>query len=226
MGKTRLADQCLALADRHGRNVARATATGSRAAPLGALALLPAGIGAERVDLVAIVSEVRAVLSDQGGRGPLVLFVDDLHLLDVTSATLLCQLVDADLLFLVATVRSNERLPAGVEALWQRARVRRVDLVDLDRAVGTLHLVLQGPVEAATVAEIWTASQGNVLLVRELVLGALDRGPRRPAGRVAARRPAGDHTPAARAAGQPSRPAARGGMPGRSTSWPCGSRPA
>ena len=25
-------------------------------------------------------------------------------------------------------------------------------------------------------AEIWTASQGNVLLVRELVLGALDRG--------------------------------------------------
>jgi DNA-binding CsgD family transcriptional regulator len=180
VGKTRLADQCLALADRHGRNVARATATeGSRAAPLGALAhLLPAGIGAERVDLVAIVSEIRAVLSDQGGRGPLVLFVDDLHLLDVTSATLLCQLVDADLLFLVATVRSNESLPPGIEALWQRARVRRVDLVDLDRAaVGTLlHLVLRGPVEATTVAEIWTASQGNVLFVRELVLGALDRG--------------------------------------------------
>ena len=36
-----------------------------------------------------------------------VLFVDDLHLLDNTSATLLGQLVDADLLFLVATVRTR-----------------------------------------------------------------------------------------------------------------------
>ena len=180
VGKTRLADQCLALADDHGRNVARATPTeGTRAAPLGALAhLLPPGIGDERVDLVAIVSQVKVVLEDQGGRGPLVLFVDDLHLLDATSATLVCQLVDADLLFLVATVRSGELLPPGVESLWQRARVRRVDLTDLDQAaVGTLlHLVLRGPVEATSVADIWTASQGNVLLVRELVLGALDRG--------------------------------------------------
>ena len=39
VGKTRLADQCLALADREGRNVARATATeGARDTPLGALA--------------------------------------------------------------------------------------------------------------------------------------------------------------------------------------------
>ncbi len=60
--------------------------------------------------------------------------------------------------------------------MWLRARVRRIDLDDLDRAaVDTLlHLVLRGPVEAATVAEVWRASQGNVLLVRELVLGALD----------------------------------------------------
>ena len=43
VGKTRLADQCLAVASRSGRNVARATATeGSRSVPLGALAhLLP-----------------------------------------------------------------------------------------------------------------------------------------------------------------------------------------
>src|SRR6476619_5980593 len=54
VGKTRLADQCLALADAAGRNVARATATeGSRPVPLGALAhLLPAGIADERGDLV------------------------------------------------------------------------------------------------------------------------------------------------------------------------------
>ena len=215
VGKTRLADQCLALADQHGRNVARATATeGSQSAPLGALAhLLPPGIGDERRDLVAVVAELRPVLEDQTPAGPLVLFVDDLHLLDATSATLVSQLVDADLVFLVATVRSEAPLPAGVEALWHRARVRRVDLEDLDRdAVGTLlHLVLRGPVEAGSVAEIWTASQGNVLLVRELVLGALDRGnlvEQRGVWRLVG--PLVDDAPAAGADRRPPRPPAAG----------------
>ena len=180
VGKTRLADQCLALADGQGRNVARATAIeGSRSIPLGALAhLLPSGIGDERCDLVTVMSEVRPVLLAQALNGPLVLFVDDLQLLDTTSATFIGQLVDADLVFLVATVRADEPLPAGLESLWHRARVRRIDLDDLDRAaVDTLlHLVLRGPVEANTITEIWTASRGNVLFVRELVLGAVDGG--------------------------------------------------
>ena len=180
VGKTRLADQCLALADAQGRNVARATAIESaRSIPLGALAhLLPTGIGDERCDLVAVMSEVRPVLQAQALNGPLVLFVDDLQLLDTTSATFVGQLVDADLVFLVATVRADTPLPAGLDSLWLRARVRRIDLDDLDRAaVDTLlHLVLRGPVEANTVTEIWTASRGNILFVRELVLGAIDGG--------------------------------------------------
>ena len=78
-------------------------------APLGALAhLLPAGIADERVDLVAVVAAVRPVVLDLANDGPLVLFVDDLHLLDGTSAALVAQLVDADLVFLVATVRTPE----------------------------------------------------------------------------------------------------------------------
>ena len=180
VGKTRLADQCLAAADGVGRNVARATATeGSRTTPLGALApLLPAGIANERVDLVTVMSEVRPVLRDGATSGPLVLFVDDLHLLDGTSATLVGQLVDADLIFLVGTVRTNEDVAPALDALWQRARVRRIDLADLDRAgVDTLlHLVLRDPVEASTTTALWAASEGNVLFVRELVLGAIESG--------------------------------------------------
>jgi ATP/maltotriose-dependent transcriptional regulator MalT len=182
VGKTRLADQCLAmaLADQNGRTVARATATeGSRSTPLGALAhLLPAGISDERRGLVAVMSEVRTLLREQATYGPLVLFVDDLHLLDDTSATLLGQLVDADLVFLVATVRTPESVSPALESLWYRARVQRIDLDDLSRAaVDTLlHLVLHGPVEGSASMEIWTASQGNVLFVRELVLGALTSG--------------------------------------------------
>jgi DNA-binding CsgD family transcriptional regulator len=180
VGKTRLADQCMALAVASGRSVARATATdGSRSIPLGALAhLLPAGIGNERGDLVTVMSEVRPVLTAQATNGPLVLFVDDLQLLDTTSATFVGQLVDADLVFLVATVRADEPLPPGLDALWHRARVRRIDLDDLDRAAldTLLHLVLHGPVEASTVSELWTASRGNVLFVRELVIGAIEGG--------------------------------------------------
>jgi DNA-binding CsgD family transcriptional regulator len=180
VGKTRLADQCLAVADARGRNVARATATeGLAPIPLGALAhLLPAGIGDERSDLVKVMSEVRPVLLEQGQHGPLVLFVDDMHHLDATSAALIGQLLDADLLFLVGTVRAGEALPAGLDAAWQRGRVRRIDLADLHRnGVDTLlHLVLGRPVERTTINDFWEASRGNPLYVRELVLGALDGG--------------------------------------------------
>jgi DNA-binding CsgD family transcriptional regulator len=180
VGKTRLADACLALADARGRNVARATATERLGSiPLGALAhLLPPGIGDERVDLVKVMAEVRPVLIEQGEQGRLVLFVDDLQLLDATSAALIGQLLDADLLFMLATVRAGTSLPSGLDAAWQRGRVRRVDLGDLDRAgVDTLmHLVLGGPVEQTTVNDVWTASQGNPLYVRELVLGAVETG--------------------------------------------------
>ena len=73
VGKTRLADQCLAVADRHGRSVSRATATeGARHVPLGALAhVLPPDIGDERCDLVAIVSQVRPILLEQAANGPI-----------------------------------------------------------------------------------------------------------------------------------------------------------
>ena len=108
VGKTRLADECLAVAAGLGRSVARATATdGTRQVPLGALAhLLPSGIGDRRFDLVALFDEVGLVLREQRDPDPLVLFADDLHLLDATSGTLLAQLVDADLVFLVGTVRA------------------------------------------------------------------------------------------------------------------------
>src|SRR5262249_33007579 len=133
VGKTRLADECLASAERSGHRVARATATdGTRQMPLGALAhLLPAGVAGHRARLVALLEEVGPLVRGGDGAGPLVLFIDDLHLLDATSATLVSQLVDADLLFLVGTVRAGQPVPPSLTSLWARARVRRVDLEDL-----------------------------------------------------------------------------------------------
>ena len=159
---------------------ARATAgPGIQSTPLGALAhLLPPGLADVRCDLVAVLDAVAAELRRNTDTGPLVLFVDDLQWLDSTSAILLAQLVDADLVFLVATVRTGEPVPAPLAGLWQRGRVERVDLAPLDEAGidSLLHLVLRGPVAPGTIAALWSASRGNVLFVRELVLGALDAG--------------------------------------------------
>jgi ATP/maltotriose-dependent transcriptional regulator MalT len=159
--------------------VARATATvGSKGAPLGALAhLLPSDI-ADRGDLVSVIASVRPVLIEQGTNGPLVLFIDDLHHLDSTSATLIAQLVDSDLVFLLATVRTAEPVPAGLDTLWQRARVQRIDLDHLDEASlkGLLKLVLGDSVEGSTLNQLWRSSEGNVLFLREFVLASLESG--------------------------------------------------
>jgi len=180
VGKTRLGDECLSVAHRLGRTVARATATpGLQSVPLGALApLLPASLGGARCDLVAVFDAVAPVLREQSDPGPLVLFVDDVHWLDETSATLLAQLVDADLVFLVGTMRADEPVSPALVSLWLRSRVRRVDLDALDRTgVDTLlHFVLGGPATPGTIATVWSASRGNLLFVRELVLGALESG--------------------------------------------------
>ena len=116
--------------------------------PLGALAhLLPAGIGDERCDLVAVMSEVRPVLRDQAANGPLVLFVDDLHLLDTTRRRWSASSSTPIWCSSSPPCGRNEPCRPAWTSLWHRARVRRIDLDDLDRAaVDTLlHLVLQRP---------------------------------------------------------------------------------
>ncbi|MEO6629532.1 MAG: hypothetical protein ABIP03_13320, partial [Aquihabitans sp.] len=58
--------------------------------------------------------------------GQLVLMVDDAHLLDNSSATLLSQLLDAEVVFLIATIRDGEPLPDAVASWWRDERAARV----------------------------------------------------------------------------------------------------
>src|SRR3954465_474394 len=95
VGKTRLAQESLDQAAAAGHPHARATAT--RAAsriPFAAIAhLLP--MPPAQTDPMAVFAALRAALRNRaaGGTGRFVLLVDDLHLLDATSAALLGQLL-------------------------------------------------------------------------------------------------------------------------------------
>ena len=165
VGKTRLADQCLALADHEGRNVSRATATeGARETPLGALAhLLPAGdrrrsCGSRRRGRRRAPGRPRP-----GQRRPPrpVRRRPPPARRNVGGARRPARRRRSRL---PRRNRPDTRAgPAGLESLWHRARVRRIDLLDLDRpAIDTLlHLVLGGPVEATTIGRHLDGKRGQ-----------------------------------------------------------------
>lgn len=190
VGKTRLALEGLRLAEAAGMATARVTATRAAASlPLGALApLLPAthhgqtGGGVD--DRADLLRRSAAALIERAEGKRLALLVDDAHLLDDASATLVHQLAGGTATFVIATLRTGEVAPEPVTALWKDGVVERLELVGLDaRAVGQLlETVLRGAVDRATVAHLAVRCQGNVLFLRELVLGALHDGSLRDDG--------------------------------------------
>jgi ATP/maltotriose-dependent transcriptional regulator MalT len=179
VGKTRLALECRDIGSRTG--FATSVAFASRAAngiPLGALApiLPPIDVAAERG--VAMLQQAREGLQEMAGDRPLLLVVDDAQLLDDASALLLQQLVQAEAAFVVVTIRSGEPVPDPVVALWKDGLAQRIEVGPLERQqVDTLVAqVLGGPVEGTTLQQLWTASDGNALYLREVVLSGLESG--------------------------------------------------
>jgi ATP/maltotriose-dependent transcriptional regulator MalT len=179
VGKTRLALECRDIGARTG--FATAVAFASRAAngiPLGALApiLPPIDVAAERG--VAMLQQAREGLQEMAGDRPLLLVVDDAQLLDDASALLLQQLVQAEAAFVVVTIRSGEPVPDPVVSLWKDGLAQRIEVgpltrEDLDQLMAE---VLGGPVEGTTLQELWTASEGNALYLREVVLSGIESG--------------------------------------------------
>jgi hypothetical protein len=176
VGKSRLAQECLARAVHGGWKGRQVTASAAAAAvPLGVIApLIPAGV--DLSDPVRGFAAVAAGLADSQRRR--VVWVDDLQLLDAASAVLLRQLLDAQVVRLIATVRTTGPVTEAVEALTRSDAVHRIDVVAFDREQtrGALEAALGGTVAEHTVHELYTASGGNALYLRELVQGALGAG--------------------------------------------------
>ncbi|QXC60752.1 LuxR C-terminal-related transcriptional regulator [Aquihabitans sp. G128] len=179
VGKSRLADACLARAEAAGRLTARVMASQAAALlPLGALAPVLPHVLTPSASPSELFDQTRTEFLAMGGGGRLVLLVDDAHLLDTSSAVLLTQLLAARAVFVVATIRDGEPLPDAVAGWWRLEGALRLDIVDLDRdaTADVLGLALGGVVGTDTVRRLHDASGGNPLLLRELVVQAVDAG--------------------------------------------------
>ncbi|MGD9525766.1 LuxR C-terminal-related transcriptional regulator [Pseudonocardia sp.] len=176
VGKTRLAREALALAERRGAVVHRATATASsRNVPLGAFPTVSGTVGSDPMWLLRRAREALLARADDGA---VVIGVDDAHLLDELSATVVHQVAVRREARVVLTVRSGEPAPDAVTGLWKDGHLRRLELAPLTVEVTgeLLEEVLGGPVASGTTRALWTITRGNALYLRQLVDGELGAG--------------------------------------------------
>ena len=163
--------------------MARTTAThASQRLPFGTLApILPPDPAVDRLSRDGHGQLLRfyaRAVTDRAGARPLVVFVDDAHLLDDGSATLVHHLALTQAATVLVTVRTGEPAPDPVVAMWKDGLAERIEVSALgDAAIEELLVaVLGGPVDAASVRQLADRSRGNPLYLRELVTGAVETG--------------------------------------------------
>lgn len=179
VGKTRVASAALYAAESGGLAGAWATATRAAASiPFGALAhLLPVPVDGPGGQLELLRRAGRALSERAGGRR-LMLVVDDGHLLDDASATLIHQLGATRTAFVLVTVRAGEPVPDPIVAIWKDGLGPRVEVEPLGReqARTLVEAALGGRIDGATMVALWEATHGNPLYLRELVTAGIERG--------------------------------------------------
>jgi DNA-binding CsgD family transcriptional regulator len=178
VGKSRLAREALARSAGLGAQTRWVQATRSAASvPLGAFAgLLPDSV--RSADPLELLRRSAQALGELGGPAPLVLGVDDAHLLDPASAALVLELTLGGAAFVVLTVRAGEPCPDAVASVWKDSGATRVELGALDRrqTEALAEEIAGGPIEQSARRWIYDTSLGNALYVCELTRGALAGG--------------------------------------------------
>ncbi len=177
VGKTRLAAEVFAALDPAHAVQVRATEVSS-SMPLGAFAQVLAASGQLEGDAARLGDAARRLLEALDDGEQLLVSVDDVHLLDDTSATLLLHLAMSGRAQLLLTLRSGEPVPEPVTLLWRDELVSRIDLAPMDTGAMAelLDLALPGGVDGLARTTLLNAAGGNLLYLRELVTGLRDRG--------------------------------------------------
>ena len=145
----------------------------ARSIPLGVFASL-VGADTSPDPITCLATAREALLSGDHS----VIGVDDAHLLDQLSATLLHQLALDGSMRIVATVRAGERVPDAITSLWKDGYLQRLHLTPFNKeqSVKLIEQALGGRVEGLSADLMWDASGGNALFLRHLVEGALEAG--------------------------------------------------
>ncbi|MET8877235.1 helix-turn-helix transcriptional regulator [Nocardia sp. NPDC004604] len=181
VGKTRLVAEILARGRASGRDCRWFVATRSaQSVPLGVFAAIAE---TSAIDPLRRIRDVVATLTKTTSTQPVLLGIDDAHLLDEQSALVLNQIVRHQRASVLITVRSGDTSPDAIRGLWKDHLLDRLDLQPLSEEETTelVTRVLGGQVESSAAAALWRYTRGNVLHLRHLVDGE------RSAGRLALR---------------------------------------
>src|SRR5439155_10659281 len=121
---------------------------------------------------------LRRALLRRAGDQRLLLVVDDVHALDAASAGFVSQPAGTGDAVVLATGRSHAAAPDAVVSLWKDEVCTRIEvqpLAEVEVAV-LLRQVLGGRVDVRSAHELWNATRGNLLFLRELVRDGLASG--------------------------------------------------
>src|SRR6476620_5338692 len=150
-----------------------ASTESSRSIPLGVFAHLVGGSTSR--DPTALLASARESLVSQDNS---IVGVDDAHLLDELSATLLHQIAIEQAGRILATVRTGEPVPDAVTSLWKDGYLRRIELQPFtkEQSIALVESVVGGRLEGLSADLMWESSGGNPLFLRHLVEGSIDAG--------------------------------------------------
>ncbi|MXP20238.1 helix-turn-helix transcriptional regulator [Gordonia sp. HNM0687] len=170
VGKSRIAREALAAVSATGRETRWVAGTSAaRDIPLGACSTwVPAGTS-ETVALLRGV--IDALTTRSSATGPVVVGVDDVHLLDDLSAFVVHQIVARGAAKVVLTARDDTPIPAAIQEAWKAEHCDRLDVAPLtcDDTRELLSAALTGPLDADVTRRLWQLTGGNVLYLRNIV---------------------------------------------------------
>ena len=180
VGKSRLTADATAAIASGSRQVMHVIGSQAGAAiPFGAFVqLLPeaAPAAGTTLQLLQILSKAIAAYAHNGV--PMLLLIEDAHLLDAGSAALVHQLVRSQACGVVASIRTPDVAPDPIVALWKDGLAQRIDLKPLNRAEcdALAASYLGGVVASASLQWLWKTSAGNPLFMRGFSSAHATRG--------------------------------------------------
>jgi DNA-binding CsgD family transcriptional regulator len=174
VGKTRLAHAVADLVRQRGRRVRVVLPMRALSEiPFGAFGpLLPSQSSPDRGAALAAAERLLGIRHD-----PLVLLIDDAHLLDSDSLALLTRLVMPRRAQVIATARNDAPLPRALTDLWKDEHLLRLPLEPLppDDAERLVRSLL-GPIATGVAEGLDALARGNPLYLRELIADARSAG--------------------------------------------------